>query len=67
MIRGVTTVDVMWTYALHAVNPRKTASDVRQCVVYAYRNSGAPSGARWISADYEKRRMPGAEGLMTLY
>ena len=55
------------TTALHAVNPRRPGSDVRQCVVYAYRNPGQPSRARWISADYEKRRIRGAEGLLSLY
>ena len=55
------------TTGLHAVNPRRPGSDVRQCVVYAYRNPGQPSRARWISADYEKRRIRGAEGLLSLY
>jgi hypothetical protein len=35
--------------------------------VYAYRNPGLPSNARWISEEYEKRRIPGAEGLLSLY
>ena len=61
------TVIVMWTFAAHAVNPRQPGSDVRQCVVYAYRNPGQPSLARWISAEYEKRRVRGAEGLLTQY
>ena len=63
------TVIVMWTYALHAVTPRRPGSGVRQCVVvvYAYRNPGQPSRARWISADYERRRIRGAEGLLSLY
>ena len=61
------TVIVMWTYALHAVTARRPGSGVRQCVVYAYRNPGQPSAARWISADYEKRRVRGAEGLLDLY
>ena len=61
------TVIVMWTFAAHAVTPRRPDSDVRQCVVYAYRNPGPPSAARWISPDYEKRRIRGAEGLMSEY
>jgi hypothetical protein len=36
-------------------------------VVYAYRNPGRPSGARWISEEYEKKPIIGAEGLMSLY
>ncbi len=61
------TVIAMWTYAAHGVNPRRPGSETRWCVVYAYRNPGSPSGARWISEDYEKRRIPGAEGLLSLF
>ena len=60
-------VIAMWTFAAHGVSPRKPGSDTRWCVVYAYRNPGRPSNARWISDAYEKRRIPGAEGLMSLY
>ena len=61
------TVIAMWTFAAHGVNPRLPDSDTRWCVVYAYRNPGLPSNARWISEEYEKRRVPGAEGLLSLY
>ena len=61
------TVIAMWTFAAHGVNPRQPSSDTRWCVVYAYRNPGLPSNARWISEEYEKRRVPGAEGLLSLY
>ena len=61
------TVIAMWTFAAHGVNPRQSNSDTRWCVVYAYRNPGLPSNARWISEEYEKRRIPGAEGLLSLY
>jgi hypothetical protein len=61
------TVIAMWTFAAHGVNPRLPNSDTRWCVVYAYRNPGLPSRARWISPEYEKRRIPGAGGLMSLY
>ena len=61
------TVVLMWTHAAHAVNPRKPHSDTRWCVVYAYRNPGKPSGARWITPEFEQKPIPGAEGLMALY
>ncbi len=61
------TVIAMWTFAAHGVNPRQANSDTRWCVVYAYRNPGLPSNARWISEEYEKRRIPGVEGLLSLY
>ena len=61
------TVIAMWTFAAHGVNPRQPGSDTRWCVVYAYRNPGLPSNARWISEEYEKRRVRGAEGLLSLY
>jgi len=61
------TVIVMWTHALHGVNPRKEDSETRWTVVYAYRNPGLSSSARWISEDFEKKIIPGAEGLLSLY
>ena len=61
------TVVLMWTHAAHAVNPRKPGSHTRWCVVYAYRNPGAPSGARWITPEFERKPILGAEGLMSLY
>ena len=61
------TVALMWTHAAHAVSPRKADSDTRWCVVYAYRNPGRPSGARWINPEFERKPIPGAEGLMSLY
>ncbi|HMN29449.1 MAG TPA: hypothetical protein PKE45_14965 [Caldilineaceae bacterium] len=60
------TVALMWTHAAHAVNPR-TSTSTRWCVVYAYRNPGRPSEARWITEAYEKKAIPGAEGLLSLY
>ncbi len=61
------TVALMWTHAAHAVSPRKEDSNTRWCVVYAYRNPGKPSGARWITPEFEQKPIPGAEGLMSLY
>lgn len=61
------TVVLMWTHAAHAVNPRLPDSPTRWCVVYAYRNPGRPSLARWISPTYEQKVIPGAEGLLALY
>ncbi len=61
------TVALMWTHAAHAVSERKADSNTRWCVVYAYRNPGEPSGARWITPEFEKKPIPGAEGLMSLY
>ncbi len=61
------TVILMWTHAAHAVTPRKRGSDTRWTVVYAYRNPGKPSGARWISPEFEAKPIPGTEGLMSLY
>ena len=61
------TVALMWTHAAHAVSARKPNSDTRWCVVYAYRNPGRPSGARWISPEFEQKPIPGAEELMSLY
>lgn len=61
------TVILMWTHALHGVTPRKPSSPTRWTVVYAYRNPGRPSKARWISEEFERRQLPGTEGLMSLY
>lgn len=61
------TVILMWTHAAHGVNGRKEGSGTRWCVVYAYRNPGEGSRARWISEGFEKKRIEGAEGLMSLY
>lgn len=60
-------VALMWTHAAHAVNPRQPNSPTRWAVVYAYRNPGRPSLARWITPAYERKAIPGAEGLMGLY
>jgi hypothetical protein len=60
-------VIVMWTYALHAVTPRQSHSDTRWTMVTAYRNPGAPSGARWIGPDFEANPPAGAESIMSLY
>jgi hypothetical protein len=60
------TVIAMWTHALHGVSPR-VGQDTRWAVVYAYRNPGLPSRARWLSSAFEQRDLPGAEGLMGLY
>jgi len=58
-------VVLMHTHAAHAVTPRKPSSPMRWCVVYAYRNPGAPiSVARWISKAFEQSPPPGAEWLM---
>ena len=59
-------VIVMWTHALHAVSPRRDDSAPRWAVVYAYRNPGAPSHARWVTPAFEAAPPPGAEGLMAL-
>lgn len=61
------TVVLMWTHAAHAVNPRQPNSPTRWAVVYAYRNPGRSSRARWITEAYERKAIPGAEGLMSLY
>jgi hypothetical protein len=58
-------VILMHTHSAHAVTPRKPSSPMRWCVVYAYRNPGAPvSRARWISKEFEQSPPPGAEWLM---
>ena len=61
------TVIMMWTHAAHGVTPRKEKSDTRWAVVYAYRNPGNPSEARWITEAFEANPPPGTEGLMSLY
>jgi hypothetical protein len=61
------TVILMWTHAAHAVSPRLPGSETRWTVVYAYRNPGAPSRARWITEAFERRPPAGAEALMSLY
>lgn len=61
------TVILMWTHAAHGVIARKERSDTRWCVVYAYRNPGEESRARWISEWFERKEIVGAEGLMSLY
>ena len=61
------TVVVMWTHAAHAVTPRRPESDTRWCVVYAYRNPGLTSRARWITEDFERDPPKGAEALLPLY
>lgn len=61
------TVVAMWTHAAHAVSPRRPGSSTRWTVVYAYRNPGAESRARWISEQFERQPPTGAEGLMSLY
>lgn len=60
-------VVLMWTHAAHAVSPRRPESPTRWAVVYAYRNPGLPSRARWITPEFETSPPPGAEGLMPLY
>lgn len=60
-------VVLMWTHAAHAVSPRRPRSATRWAVVYAYRNPGLPSRARWITSAFEASPPPGAEGLMSLY
>jgi len=60
-------VVLMWTHALHGVTPRKPLSSMRWMVVYAYRNPGQPSRARWITEEFEHSPVPGTEGLMSLY
>jgi hypothetical protein len=61
------TVVLMWTHAAHGVNPRQEHSDTRWTVVYAYRNPGLPSRARWLTEAFEHKDIAGAEGLMSLF
>lgn len=60
------TVALMWTHAAHAVHPKQSTA-TRWCVVYAYRNPGRPSEARWITEAFEQKVIPGAAGLLSLY
>lgn len=60
-------VILMWTHAAHAVSSKCSQSETRWTVVYAFRNPGKPSRARWISPQFEKKLIPGSEGLMSLY
>ncbi|MBA03281.1 MAG: hypothetical protein CMQ36_04510 [Gammaproteobacteria bacterium] len=60
-------VIVMWTHAAHGVSVRRSDSSTRYCIVYAYRNPGRPSEARWISDAFEAQPTIGAEGLKALY
>jgi hypothetical protein len=60
-------VVLMWTHAAHAVCPRKPESPTRWTVVYAYRNPGLPSRARWITPAFEQNPPPSAGSLMSLY
>jgi|TARA_B110000240_G_scaffold195034_1_gene243773 hypothetical protein len=61
------TVIMMWTHALHGVTAKLPNTDTRRAIVYAYRNPGEPSKARWISEDFEKKRIAGVEELLPLY
>ena len=61
------TVALMWTHAAHAVSPKQPNSETRWTVVYAYRNPGRPSRARWLTEEFERKPIPGAEELMSLY
>ena len=60
------TVITMWTHALHGVNAKSSAG-TRWAVVYAYRNPGLPSRARWVTEEFEKKGISGAEELLSLY
>lgn len=61
------TVALMWSHSAHAVTPRQPHSDTRWAVVYAYRNPGATSAARWLTEAFERQPPPSATGLMSLY
>ncbi len=59
-------VALMWTHAAHGVNARLPGSDTRWTVVYAYRNPGAESRARWLTPEFEATAgVP--QNLMSLY
>ena len=60
-------VIVMWTHAAHGVTARRPDTSTLYCIVYAYRNPGRPSEARWISDTFESQLTVGAEGLKSLY
>ncbi len=59
-------VVLMWTHAAHGVNARLAGSATRWTVVYAYRNPGAESRARWITSEFESS-VDVAASLMSLY
>ena len=59
-------VALMWTHAAHGVNARLPGSDTRWTVVYAYRNPGAESSARWSTPEFQAS-VEVEESLMTLY
>ena len=61
------TVILMWTHAAHAVTPRKQDSNTRWTVVYGYYKPGKDPGVRWISPEFERKQISGAEGLMSPY
>lgn len=49
----------------HDYAEERPESPLRWCVVYAYRNPGAPlSAARWITPEFEKNPPSGAAWLM---
>ncbi len=58
---------IMWTHAAHGVVARKADSTTRYCVVYAYRNPGRSSDARWIGEAFEAQPPSGCAELMPLY
>ena len=60
------TVALMWTHAAHAVTPRRADSTTRWAVVYAYRNPGVPSSARFITEAFERKAPAGTTDLMSL-
>jgi CheY-like chemotaxis protein len=60
-------VVLVWTHAAHAVSPRQPGSSTRWAVVYAYRNPGVASRARWITEEFERQPPEDAEGLMGQY
>ncbi|HAK51521.1 MAG TPA: hypothetical protein DCM54_06405 [Gammaproteobacteria bacterium] len=61
------TVIVMWTHTLHGVTAKLPGTHTPHAVVYAYRNPGEPSEARWISEEFEKKSIPAGEELLPLY
>ncbi len=61
------TVVLMWTHAAHAVTPRRQHSDTRWTVVYGYYKPGKDPGNRWITPEFEQKKIPGAEELMSPY
>ena len=52
-------VVVMWTHAIHGVGPKPEGSERRWAMITAYRNPGAPSGARWMTPQYTTLQTPG--------